>query len=126
MYLRRKNINQHNRHEPTINTLKTILWGVFFRLQVQGALPLSGGPAVLSAYHGLWVTGMGATDWFSRIFFIRTMSLLNQVYDCLIKNSFCSYCSFIKLSTVQSPLSPLDTCWLMEWVNPLFLINQLV
>jgi hypothetical protein len=32
---------------------------------VQGALPLSGGPAVLSAYHGLAVMGMGATNWFS-------------------------------------------------------------
>ena len=30
----------------------------------QGALPLSGGPTMF-AYHGLWVTGMGATAWFS-------------------------------------------------------------
>ena len=45
---------------------------------VQGALPLSGGPAVLSAYHGLAVMGMGATNWFS-VFFIRSKSLFNHV-----------------------------------------------
>ena len=33
----------------------------------QGALPLSGGPTMF-AYHGLWVTGMGATAWFSFFF----------------------------------------------------------
>ena len=39
---------------------------------VQGALPLSGGPAELSAYNGLGVTGMGATEWFSRVFLSET------------------------------------------------------
>ena len=48
---------------------------------VQGALPLSGGPAVLSAYHGLRVMGMGATNWFFPVFFHRNHVV---VQSCLI------------------------------------------